>query len=148
MVSLASVLMTEPALSERADLAGYWVQRFLNDLAVVRSANTVRAYAFDLRRWGRFCEQLEIDPFRARPRTAIEFIRVERERSHRESRCLRGHVGRCAGPRARESPCTVHPGARRRRRPAFSVCSLWRRPLKPPAPVSSWTRFRRASSTR
>ncbi len=62
--------------------AHQWVARFLDDLAVVRSANTVRAYAFDLLRWACFCQQQEIDPFCARPRTAIEFIRVERERSY------------------------------------------------------------------
>jgi site-specific recombinase XerD len=75
-------------LSERADSTDYWVHRFLDDLAVVRSVNTVRAYAFDLLRWNRFCQQLELDPFRARPRAAIEFIHVERERSHRVGKSI------------------------------------------------------------
>ena len=75
--------MTAEVPGERADWTEYWVQRFLDDLVVVRSPNTVRAYSFDLRRWARFCQQLEIDPFCARPRTAIQFIRVERKRPHR-----------------------------------------------------------------
>jgi hypothetical protein len=63
-------------------------QRFLGDLAVVRSANTVRAYAFDLKRWAWFCGKQEVDPFRARPRTAIEFIRADRERSYRVDKAI------------------------------------------------------------
>ncbi len=65
-----------------------WVQRFLSDLAVVRSANTVRAYGFDLRRWTAFCETLDVDPLRARPRTAIEFIRSERQRTYQEDKAV------------------------------------------------------------
>jgi site-specific recombinase XerC len=80
--------MTEAALSEPAHWTSYWIQRFLDDMAVVRSANTVRAYAFDLRQWARFCKQQEIDPFRARPRTAIEFIRLERERTYRADKTV------------------------------------------------------------
>jgi hypothetical protein len=68
--------------------AEVWVKRFLDDLGVLRSFNTVRAYAFDLARWTRFCFELEIDPFRAHPRTAIEFIRVERERSYRTDKTI------------------------------------------------------------
>jgi integrase/recombinase XerD len=48
----------------------------------VRSANTVRAYRLDLARWIAFCAQVEVDPFTVRPRTAIDFIRRERERQH------------------------------------------------------------------
>jgi site-specific recombinase XerD len=58
-----------------------WVEQFLNDLAVVRSANTVRAYRGDLARWIAFCATSGIDPFRVGPRTAIDFIRSERERA-------------------------------------------------------------------
>src|SRR5207248_2216617 len=35
--------------------AEQWVRRFLDDLAVVRSANTVRAYGADIARWVAFC---------------------------------------------------------------------------------------------
>ena len=42
---------------------GLWVDRFLDDLAVVRSANTVRAYRHDLARWTAYCAQVGIDPF-------------------------------------------------------------------------------------
>ena len=65
-----------------------WVERFLNDLAVIRSANTVRAYGFDLKRWTSFCDTLGISPLRARPRTAIEFIRIERVRSYRADKTV------------------------------------------------------------
>src|SRR4030088_2765603 len=75
--------MTEAAPSEPSNLTSHWIHRFLDDLAVVRSDNTVRAYAFDLRRWAHFCLTMGIDPFLARPRTAIEFIRVESARSYR-----------------------------------------------------------------
>src|SRR4051794_39877763 len=74
--------MCESAAGMRGD-DRYWVRRFLDDLAVVRSANTVRAYAADLGRWIAFCEGLGIRPFHARPRTAIAFVRAERERTHR-----------------------------------------------------------------
>lgn len=57
-----------------------WIDRFLRDLAVVRSANTVRAYRLDLARWTAFCAQTGIDPFAVRPRAALDFIRGERER--------------------------------------------------------------------
>src|SRR5216683_78259 len=80
--------MTEAVPSEHADGTIYWIQRFLDDLSVVRSANTVRAYAFDLRRWTCFCQHLEIDPFEARPRAAIEFIRLERQRSYRTDKTI------------------------------------------------------------
>src|SRR6266567_3964139 len=57
-------------------------------MAVIRSTNTVRAYAFDLRQWARFCQKQDIDPFRARPRTAIDFIRLERQRSYRADKTV------------------------------------------------------------
>lgn len=60
-----------------------WIHRFLEDFAVVRSPNTVRAYATDLQRWVTFCQALGVHPFHARPRTAIAFVRAERERVHR-----------------------------------------------------------------
>jgi len=60
-----------------------WQRRFLDDLAVVRSANTVRAYAADIRRWVTFCEAVGVHPFEARPRTTVAFVRAERERTHR-----------------------------------------------------------------
>src|SRR5947209_14579543 len=56
------------------------MQRFLTDLSVVRSANTVRAYAADVQRWIAFCQARGTHPFEVRPRTAIEFIRQESER--------------------------------------------------------------------
>lgn len=58
-----------------------WAQRFLDDLTVVRSANTVRAYAADVRRWITFCQAMDTHPFEVRPRMAIEFIRQETERT-------------------------------------------------------------------
>jgi site-specific recombinase XerD len=61
-----------------------WVQHFLDDLVVVRSANT-RAYAGDLGRWIAFCRNLHLDPLKAHPRTAISFVRAERERNHRSA---------------------------------------------------------------
>lgn len=60
-----------------------WQRRFLDDLAVVRSANTVRAYGADIRRWVAFCETVGVHPFEARPRTTLAFVRAERERMHR-----------------------------------------------------------------
>jgi site-specific recombinase XerD len=59
-----------------------WLRWFLEDLAVIRSPNTVRAYAADVHRWTTFCQMLGVDPFGARPRTAIEFIRTERKRTY------------------------------------------------------------------
>lgn len=61
-----------------------WVQRFLDDLAVVRSVNTVRAYRHDLARWIGFCCGTTTDPLCARPADVIAFIRHERERSIRD----------------------------------------------------------------
>lgn len=58
-----------------------WAERFLDDLAVVRSANTVRAYRHDLTRWIDFCDVTVSSPLRARPHDAIAFVRHERERS-------------------------------------------------------------------
>jgi integrase/recombinase XerD len=57
-----------------------WVERFLDDLAVVRSTNTVRAYRHDLARWIEFCSSAGVDPLRVGPRVAIDFIRAERKR--------------------------------------------------------------------
>ncbi len=57
-----------------------WVERFLNDLIVVRSTNTVRAYRHDLERWIDFCRATAIEPLTVRPRDAIAFVRHERER--------------------------------------------------------------------
>ena len=53
--------------SERSDIerVAESLRMFLGDLAILRSANTVRAYAFDLDRWVDFCRQQEIDPFHA-----------------------------------------------------------------------------------
>ena len=62
------------------DDAALWKQRFVKDLSVIRSANTVRAYTADLDRWIGFCKAIGIHPFQARARTAIDFIRSERER--------------------------------------------------------------------
>src|SRR4051794_41495104 len=72
---------TPPHQPGSAPSALEWQRRFLEDLAVVRSANTVRAYAADLRRWIHFCDELGIHPFVVRPRTAIAFVRAERDRS-------------------------------------------------------------------
>ena len=60
--------------------AALWIERFLADLATIRSANTVRAYRHDLARWQAFCKAYAVDPFRARPRDVIAFIRAERAR--------------------------------------------------------------------
>ncbi len=62
-----------------------WVERFLADLATVRSANTVRAYRHDLTRWTAFCHASAVDPFAARPRDIIAFIRAERTRPNRRA---------------------------------------------------------------
>ena len=58
-----------------------WVDRFLADLAVVRSVHTVRAYRHDLARWVAFCRATGRDVLRVRPHVVFEFIRVERERT-------------------------------------------------------------------
>lgn len=60
-----------------------WLMRFLRDLAVVRPANTVRAYRQDLERWLAFCASADILPLAARPRQIIEFVRFERQRQTR-----------------------------------------------------------------
>lgn len=65
-----------------------WTRRFLDDLTVVRSANTVRAYRADVARWVAFCAASGVHPFQARPRTAIDFIRCERERTCGEGRTV------------------------------------------------------------
>lgn len=59
-----------------------WVTRFLDDLAVVRSPNTVRAYRHDLTRWLAFCAAAGVDALDARPRIALAFVRAERARTH------------------------------------------------------------------
>ena len=61
-------------------LAQKWLERFLQDLAVVRPVNTVRAYRLDLERWLAFCTSADILPLAARPRQIIEFVRLERQR--------------------------------------------------------------------
>lgn len=61
-----------------------WIERFLSDLAVVRSANTVRAYRQDLTRWLAFCATNGVDPLRVSPRIVIDFIRAERQRPIRK----------------------------------------------------------------
>jgi site-specific recombinase XerD len=65
-----------------------WVRRFLDDLAVVRSAHTVRAYAADLERWLGYCDTLGVRPFNARPGTVIGFIRAERGRAYRPEKTV------------------------------------------------------------
>lgn len=60
--------------------AQQWLRRFLEDLAVVRPANTVRAYRLDLERWLAFCASADILPLAVRPRQIIEFVRFERGR--------------------------------------------------------------------
>jgi site-specific recombinase XerD len=65
-----------------------WLHRFVDDMAVVRSAATVHAYAADVRRWISFCARLQVDPFRAGPRMAIAFIRCERERLYRPAQTV------------------------------------------------------------
>lgn len=60
--------------------AEQWLRRFLEDLAVVRPANTVRAYRQDLERWLAYCATADISPLAVRPRQVIEFVRFERER--------------------------------------------------------------------
>ena len=61
-------------------LAQKWLKRFLQDLAVLRPVNTVRAYRLDLERWLAFCASADILPLTARPRQIIEFVRFERQR--------------------------------------------------------------------
>lgn len=68
-----------------ADVA-QWVERFLDDLSVVRSANTVRGYRADVQRWIGFCQAMSVHPFDVRPRLAIEFIRQESERTYGKDR--------------------------------------------------------------
>lgn len=70
------------------DQVARWTQRFLDDLAVVRSPHTVRAYAADVRRWIGFCAAEGVHPFTARPRLAIAFIRAERERALGDGRTV------------------------------------------------------------
>src|SRR5688500_3307474 len=60
-----------------------WQRRCLDALAVGRTANTVRAYGADTRRWVAFCEAVRVHPFEARPWTTLAFVRAERERTHR-----------------------------------------------------------------
>jgi hypothetical protein len=78
-------MAAEPRM-EQDDGVDDWLDRFVGDLAVIRSANTVRAYAADVQRWVTFCRMLCVDPFCARPTTAIAFIRAERERTYRANR--------------------------------------------------------------
>lgn len=60
--------------------AEVWLKRFLEDLAVIRPSNTVRAYRQDLERWLAFCATIDFSPLAVRPRHIIEFVRFERER--------------------------------------------------------------------
>src|SRR3712207_2308569 len=78
---------TTSALGE-AQNSQAWLDRYLTDLAVVRSANTVRAYRDDLARWLAFCALVPVDPLRIRPHTVIAFIRHERERVTRTGRAV------------------------------------------------------------
>jgi integrase/recombinase XerC len=64
--------------------AAAWAKRFLDDLSVVRSANTVRAYGADVQRWIAFCRSAGVDPLLARPRTAVDFIKAESQRITRK----------------------------------------------------------------
>jgi len=84
-----------------------WRQRFLHDLAVVRSANTVRAYGADLQLWIAHCRQLGLHPFRARPRTVINFIRRERELCYRAEKTVtpRTVVRRLCAPASAPAAC-------------------------------------------
>ncbi len=75
-------LAGRPVGEDDRDAAG-WVRRFLADLAVVRSSNTVRAYRQDLTRWLDFCAAEGISPLAAHPRHAIAFLRAERQRTLR-----------------------------------------------------------------
>ncbi|MEQ1606463.1 MAG: tyrosine-type recombinase/integrase [Pyrinomonadaceae bacterium] len=74
--------MTEPNRQTFAidPEAKRWLNRFLQDLAVVRPANTVRAYRLDLERWLVFCVSIDILPLATRPGHIIDFIRFERQR--------------------------------------------------------------------
>lgn len=103
-----------------------WVTRFLDDLAVVRSPNTVRAYRHDLTRWLAFCTQAGVDPLGARPRTAIAFIRAERARSHGTDQTVsaRTIVRRLSGVRQWYAYLALEPertGVRRNPIPAGSA---------------------------
>ena len=60
----------------------------LDDLTVVRSANTVRAHAADVHRWIAFCQAMDTQPFEVRPGIAIEFIRQESERASGKDRTV------------------------------------------------------------
>lgn len=60
--------------------SSYWFDRFIEDLSVVRPANTVRAYRQDIARWLAFCASGDINALTARPTDIIRFIRAERER--------------------------------------------------------------------
>jgi site-specific recombinase XerD len=68
--------------------ARHWVDRYLADLAVVCSANTVRAYRQDLGRWVAFCRALPIDPLEIRPQIVIAFVRAERARVTRSGQTV------------------------------------------------------------
>jgi site-specific recombinase XerD len=48
--------------AEATRTALIWVRRFLADLSVIRSGNTVRAYEADLHRWIKFCDEQGTDP--------------------------------------------------------------------------------------
>jgi len=50
--------VTVAGAAGEASGAHYWVRRFIDDLGVIRSANTVRAYEADVQRWVVFCRAL------------------------------------------------------------------------------------------
>ena len=77
-----------PGLPDEADDAQRWLDRYLADLAVTRSANTVRAYRQDLDRWLAFCHAVPINPLEIRPRTVIAFVRAERARATRSGKTV------------------------------------------------------------
>lgn len=72
--------MKDTNSEQHTPAASYWFDRFINDLSVVRPANTVRAYRQDLARWLAFCEAASLDALTARPTDIIRFVRAERER--------------------------------------------------------------------
>jgi integrase/recombinase XerC len=80
--------MAGEQIADGAPVIEDWVRSFVEDLGVVRSAATVRAYVSDVRRWVSFCQDREVHPFRVGPRVAIAFIRFERERNYRPDRTV------------------------------------------------------------
>ena len=56
--------MADEQTVDGATIIEGWVQSFVKDLGVIRSAATVRAYVSDLRHWIGFCQDREVHPFR------------------------------------------------------------------------------------